>query len=241
MRDSIFVRIAVPVAALLALLLTCATGQADRPQPLQPITPVIRELVEHCQPVIEPAPAPASRCPEDMVLVGEVCMDLFEAPNVRGADPMVMLSAVDAEAWCAKQGKRLCTEAEWQMACEGPEHWKYPYGNTWEKGRCNDDKRWRARDEDKLNTWPSDIAKREAERLWQGSPSGDHPGCVGPYGVFDLVGNVEEWTRRADPVGNFRHALRGRFWAGDGWTCQMSVRSHADQMLYYETGTRCCL
>lgn len=243
MKGSLFLRIAVPLAALLTLVLTCATGES-RVEKLKPLAPVVQEMLQRAQDAVDASVevfTEPARCPSDMVLVGDFCMDLYEAPNIKGGLPLVMLSAVDSEDWCSKRGKRLCTEDEWQMACEGPQHWKYPYGDKWEKGRCNDDKRWIARDEDKLNTWPSDIAKREVERLWQGSPSGDHAGCVGPYGVYDLVGNIEEWTRRKDGGGNFRHALRGRFWAGDGWNCQMSVRSHADQMLYYETGTRCCL
>ena len=230
--NRIMVRLLAPAFFFGALVVTCASEEplgvaAPRPH-------AARELrltsVTH-----------AASCPENMARVGDVCMDLYEAPNDKGARPFVMLSALDAEAWCTAQGKRVCTEDEWTEACEGPHHWKYPYGDTWEKGRCNDDKRWRERDEDRLNTWPSEVARREVERLWQGTPSGERAGCVGFFGVYDLVGNVEEWVRRRSPSGVFRHVLKGRFWAGDGWNCQEGVYNHADSMLYYETGTRCCL
>lgn len=245
MKRSMFVRVAVPMAALLSMILTCATGQSGEP-PAVLVAPsaAITAAVVHLEPVVEALPTepePVARCPEDMALVGDACMDLYEAPNKPGERPLVMMSALDAEDWCSKQGKRVCTDDEWSAACEGPEHWRYPYGDKWEPGRCNDDKRWRARDEDKLNVWPKDIAKREVERLWQGSLPGEHPDCAGPYGIYDLAGNVEEWTRRKDPSGQFRHSLRGRFWAGGGWTCQQIIQSHADQFFYYETGTRCCL
>src|SRR5258708_7453211 len=58
-------------------------------------------------------------CPANMARVGEAtCMDRFEAPNVRGGKPFVMQSATDAEAWCDRRQKRLCTEDEWITACE---------------------------------------------------------------------------------------------------------------------------
>src|SRR5687767_6427492 len=48
-----------------------------------------------------------------------VCMDQYEAPNVRGKSPIVMQSFLAAEKWCGKRGKRVCTEQEWELACEG--------------------------------------------------------------------------------------------------------------------------
>ena len=35
----------------------------------------------------------------------------------------------------------------------------------------------------------------EMDRLWQGVRSGSQPGCRSPFGVYDLTGNVDEWTR----------------------------------------------
>ncbi len=76
-----------------------------------------------------PEPAPVSSelvyagaCPNDMVEVGATCVDRFEAPNVQGQFPLVMESGVSAEKWCGRRGKRLCTDAEWEEACSGPQH-----------------------------------------------------------------------------------------------------------------------
>src|SRR4051812_43381789 len=57
-----------------------------------------------------------------------VCMDVFEAPNARGAKPIVMKSGVEAAAWCARRNKRLCSEGEWESACEGDAMRPWVYG-----------------------------------------------------------------------------------------------------------------
>src|SRR5207245_746528 len=120
------------------------------------------------------------------------CMDRYEAPNVAGAMPLAMQSALSAEAWCADQGKRLCTEAEWQAACEGDAMQPFPYGVTYERGRCNDDRTWIAPNYTVLGTWPAAAAASEAARLYQADPSGARGGCASASGIFDLTGNVAE-------------------------------------------------
>ena len=35
------------------------------------------------------------------------------------------------------EGKRLCTSAEWELACRGVERRKYSYGNVYDRGKCN--------------------------------------------------------------------------------------------------------
>src|SRR5271167_1124040 len=95
-----------------------------------------------------------SGCPSGMVRVRDFCVDRFEAPNRKGAKPLAMQSANDAQAWCAAHHKRLCTEDEWQEACEGADHRAYPYGAEHVDERCNDDKPWRTVDESVLARWP---------------------------------------------------------------------------------------
>ena len=48
----------------------------------------------------------------------------------RGAVPQGYINGVQAAAACASAGKRLCTDAEWLRACQGPSSTTYPYGNT---------------------------------------------------------------------------------------------------------------
>jgi len=184
-------------------------------------------------------------CPPDMVVVDTFCMDRFEAPNIEGALPLVMQSAITAEAWCLERGKRLCTEDEWDLACAGPSGTVYPYGDEHQADACNDDKTWKAPNEAVLATWPSTEAQDEVDRLYQGEPSGSHPACVSSYGVFDLTGNVEEWVVRTKyHVNEYPHVMKGCYWSGCYGgakpRCGSTNPAHGSSFLFYETGFRCC-
>ncbi len=206
----------------------------------------------------------ASPCPADMVDLGAFCMDLYEAPNHEGALPLVMYTLTEASAWCQARGKRLCYDDEWTEACEGPAMASYPYGDTNQPGVCNDDKVWRVYNQTALNGWPwnlpastfesladllnaasqssaaGKVAADEVQSLYQGDPSGSHAGCTNSDGVFDMCGNVEEWTRRRDGgTTNFHGSLKGRYWA-EARTCQSAVTTHGDAFRFYEIGFRCC-
>jgi formylglycine-generating enzyme required for sulfatase activity len=180
-----------------------------------------------------------------MVLAGLACVDEHEAPNVPGAFPLAMQTATDGEAWCRARGKRLCTEAEWLRACQGPSGWRYPYGNEYQAHRCNDDKTWISPDWDVLASWPSDAAQAEARRLYQADPSGARTGCVSAEGVRDLTGNVAEWVVRSFPNrNNYDHVLKGCYWAkcygGTNPNCTFVNPAHSGSFRTYEAGFRCC-
>ncbi len=111
-----------------------------------------------------------------MVHVGDVFIDRYEYPNRQGAVPTTEVDWADAVKLCEDAGKHLCTEQEWEAACRnGDAAHAYPYGATYEKGRCVS--------KDKKNA--------------RAAASGSRPGCVTPAGVFDLSGNVAEWTSSA--------------------------------------------
>ncbi len=189
--------------------------------------------------------AVSSPCPEGMAKVGSFCMDRYEAPNEKGAKPLVMQSAITAAAWCKMHDKRLCDQDEWEAACEGPNHWTYPYGNTHVTSRCNDDKLWKVVNEKLIATWPSAAAKAEVDKLYQAAPSGSYAECVSADGIYDLTGNVEEWTVRTKPsASGYPHVLKGCYWAscygGSKPTCGWNNPAHADGFMFYETGFRCC-
>jgi hypothetical protein len=215
--------------------------------------------------VVDAPDAPPEPCPPEMALVGTTCMDRYEAPNVAGGLPLVMYTYYDAQRWCEARGKRLCLDTEWTAACEGAAGTAYPYGSTRVPGRCNDEEVWRLYDQSLLNQWPSSASHAEiaslaellaaaraagsggtaaanhVEWLYQGEGAGTNDGCVNEYGVYDLTGNVEEWTRRADGGAgpDFSGNLKGRYWA-ESRTCQGNVRTHGNAFRFYEIGFRCC-
>src|SRR5262249_51067799 len=49
------------------------------------------------------------------------CIDRYEYPNQPGVKPAVMVTWDQAKATCEGEGKRLCTDSEWTLACEGAE------------------------------------------------------------------------------------------------------------------------
>ncbi len=167
-----------------------------------------------------------------------VCMDQFEAPNLRGEKPFVMKSFNAATKWCGERNKRVCSEQEWETACEGPELRPLAYGWHVDTALCNSNKGWRPFDTTKLYSEGA-AATKEIEHLWQGSPSGAYATCASSFGIYDMMGNVEEWvaTRHGR---KFPGALMGGFWAKPWTGCRGTNDAHEPTFTFYETGFRCC-
>jgi formylglycine-generating enzyme required for sulfatase activity len=188
---------------------------------------------------------PRGGCPGPMVRAGNFCIDRYEAPNRRGARPLVMQSANDANEWCSDHHKRLCREDEWIAACQGEERRTYPYGNEHVDGRCNDDKPWQKVDEALLAKWPAPEAKAHARDIYQATPSGSKRQCKSEAGVRDMTGNVEEWVvRTRDHANDWPYILIGCYWSGcyggNKPTCHSTNNAHGPEFRFYETGFRCC-
>jgi formylglycine-generating enzyme required for sulfatase activity len=167
------------------------------------------------------------------------CVDRFEYPNRRGAYPWVMVSWTEARALCARDGKRLCTEAEWTFACEGPTAKPYPYGYRRDDEICVTDRPWRPYDARLLDPRDTPQAEREVDRLWQGEPSGLRPRCRSDFGVYDLTGNVDEWTTSVSTQGR-PSILKGGYWGPVRGRCRVSTRVHGPNVALYQQGFRCC-
>lgn len=169
------------------------------------------------------------------------CIDRYEWPNQVGMLPTYMASWTEAKASCESIGKRLCSDTEWTLACEGPQRQPYPYGDGYER----DD---RACNIDKPYIWPD--AKRiydpktqaeELARLDQREPSGSREACVSPYGVRDMVGNVDEWVVNVSQGGwPFQSGLKGGYWGPVRTRCRPMTTGHDEQFRYYQIGFRCC-
>lgn len=170
----------------------------------------------------------------------DVCMDRFEWPNKEGEVPEVMMRFVEAKAKCEGLGKRLCTEFEWELACEGPETRPWPYGFSQQPGACNSDKAYRPVSEAKLASSDASVWQAETKRAWQGEPSGAHPACASSYGVMDLTGNVEEWVSTSRPEWPYPSSLKGGYWSKPWAGCRGTNERHGPQFRFYEIGFRCC-
>ena len=162
----------------------------------------------------------------------------------KGGVPQGYISMLEAQDACGAAGKRLCSNDEWLRACQGKHPTKYPYGDDEIDGRCN------ARDgvrehpvvelfggldafydpnkmnDPRINQLPETLTK-----------SGEKKKCTNSYGVFDMVGNLHEWT--ADPGGSFK----GGYYMdthknGDG--CFYTTTAHGPSYHDYSTGFRCC-
>lgn len=167
------------------------------------------------------------------------CVDRFEYPNVKGNCPIIMVTWHEAGALCEERGERLCTEDEWTFACEGEEALPFTTGYVRNDSGCVMDRPWRLVDEGVLGERTGARVLREVDDLWQGEASGANPRCRSPFGVYDTIGNVDEWTRSTHEAG-LRSILKGGYWGPVRTQCRPATRVHGEDFYFYQIGFRCC-
>jgi formylglycine-generating enzyme required for sulfatase activity len=168
-----------------------------------------------------------------------VCMDRFEYPNRKGEYPIIMVSWYEAGAACKTEGKRLCSEDEWTYACEGDEATPYPSGYSREASECVNDRPWIKFDDQALMGRTTPRAMAELDRLWQGVPSGTRPACKSKAGVYDMTGNIDEWTK-SSIAGERPSVLKGGYWGPVRTRCRPATKAHDESHMFYQQGFRCC-
>ncbi len=87
--------------------------------------------------------------------------------------PVVNVSWEECQAFCQKAGLSLPTEAQWEYAARGPQGSVYPWGNQWDKSRCQ--------------------SRDDRHGYEQTAPVGSFPSRASWGGALDMAGNVWEW------------------------------------------------
>ncbi|MEZ4226547.1 MAG: SUMF1/EgtB/PvdO family nonheme iron enzyme [Polyangiaceae bacterium] len=169
----------------------------------------------------------------------DVCMDRYEFPNTYGEYPLVVVRFIEGENYCKKVGKRLCTESEWTFACEGEEGLPYPYGYVRDKNACTIDILASGAGGDTFKPRTTARTARGVDFAWHGTRSGERAACKSPFGVMDMTGNVDEWTRSVRRYG-YRMILKGGHWGPARQRCRPQTRGHGPMYVRYDLGFRCC-
>ena len=190
------------------------------------------------------------------------CIDTFEFPDLPCELPFVFTTPPQAEKICQAQGKRLCTQDEWNLSCRGDPNGGadrvYAYGNDLDLTVCNTNK-------SREHGPTCDVSTQE--KLWttcgtDTEPSGSFPRCRSRFGVFDQHGNVAEIMTRFEPAdGEVKTQLKGSAFfyvdvakkpddPGGYWTrypdhCNFDPRWHVEKLesaghMNYHLGFRCC-
>jgi len=128
--------------------------------------------------------------------LAKACIDVFEFPNRPCELPVVWMSPSRAKEVCEVEGKRLCAQDEWVLACrgnpEGPDLQDYAYGNDLDLTVCN------TRGQRSAGCDPSTVKTTWKTCASDTAPAGSYPQCRSRFGVFDQHGNVAEIMQRWD-------------------------------------------
>jgi hypothetical protein len=145
--------------------------------------------------------------------------------------PWASVTKEEAQAACVRAGARLCTTVEWVKACKGTANTAFPYGAAFDSTACNG-------------------------KAYAATPTvlpTDKPGgkCVSTWAagtIFNMSGNVKEWTATAFSGGNpSGYGIKGGAYDtpsingfGAGLSCDYDLPAPSSSLQLPTLGFRCC-
>jgi hypothetical protein len=165
-----------------------------------------------------------------------------KAVSAPGVLPNGYVSGLLAKVACMSAGKRLCTAAEWVTACRGERNQQFPYGAGYEAGACNVYREahpaallWGNASRNHLDPRLNLVAADAGPLLRRTGETSRCRSEWGADGVFDMVGNLDEWVD--EPGGAFLGGFYSRATVNG---CEARVTEHPPEYFDYSTGVRCC-
>lgn len=163
-----------------------------------------------------------------------------------GVKPQGYISEAQAAAACSAAHKRLCTLPEWLAACQGPQGWTYPYGNSYQAGACNEGRATNPVNDcfgagDAVFTSANMNSSCCDDQPNTVAAGGSFPRCVSSWGIYDLHGNLHEWIDASS--GGANGIFKGGYFVDakiNGPGCLYATTAHAKTYHDYSTGFRCC-
>jgi hypothetical protein len=196
------------------------------------------DVRQDCNRWLDDASLPFARCAEyshKSRCVGKrvplrFCIDRLEYTPPGEKLPLNQASYDIATKTCQGLGKRICTDNEWNFACEGEDMLPYPYGYE-RKAVCNQDQT------DLFEKNPHMQVLRDLRE-----PADARPECKSPFGVLNMTGNMDEPVAREGFENNqpFRNALKGGWWMPARNRCRPATTAHDDHFKDLQIGVRCC-
>lgn len=130
--------------------------------------------------------------------------------------PVTMVSWFGAQAYCEYYGWRLPTELEWEKAARGTELDEEGHGRAFPWG-------WEI-ERNQANYYSSfDLFEKIYGKLGSTSPVGFYNGRsydgyqtldqASPYGLYDMAGNVWQWTGNDYPEQHYRYLRGGSYYS----------------------------